>query len=295
MTWGYGEVLMHKKYKAHYEKQEGELIRDYRNFVRLVIGKIPAMLHNKLISKNELRYQDKKLDHDRNGRAKNREDQGIHPREGILYIKFGDGIPKGKIEPGESQYVARHKRIMITTATNGAELLCNRLESLGVRHVFGIPGTQSVVLYDALQRSNIRSVLSTHELSASFMANGYYRASGKIAPLVTIPGPGFTYALTGLAEALHDSAALLHIVGLPAGKSGKKYVFQALDQEVVAGPLVKGVYSIRRGGPDPPNGRGGVRSCLLRRARPRPAPMVQGSPFILSHDPGGEFFIRKNR
>ena len=67
----------------------------------------------------------------------------------------------------------------------------------------------------------------------------------KIAPLVTIPGPGFTYALTGLAEALHDSAALLHIVGLPAGKSGKKYVFQALDQEVVAGPLVKGVFSIR--------------------------------------------------
>ena len=61
MTWGYGEVLMHKKYKAHYEKQEGELIRDYRNFVRLVIGKIPAMLHNKFISKDELRYQDKKL------------------------------------------------------------------------------------------------------------------------------------------------------------------------------------------------------------------------------------------
>jgi len=61
MTWGYGEVLMHKKYKAHYEIQEGELIRDYRNFVRLVIGKIPAMFHNKFISKNELRYQDKKL------------------------------------------------------------------------------------------------------------------------------------------------------------------------------------------------------------------------------------------
>ena len=134
---------------------------------------------------------------------------------------------------------------MIIPATNGAELLCKSLESLGVRHVFGIPGTQSVMLYDALQRSNIRSVLSTHELGACFMANGYYRASGKIAPLVTIPGPGFTYALTGLAEALHDSAALLHIVGLPAGKSGKKFVFQALDQEVVAGPLVKGVFSLR--------------------------------------------------
>ena len=134
---------------------------------------------------------------------------------------------------------------MITRIPNGAELLCDTLVSLGVEHVFGVPGTQSVSLYDALHRSKIRSVLATHELGASFMANGYYRASGRVAPLVTIPGPGFTYALTGLAEALHDSAALLHIVGQPAVREGKKYGFQALDQEGIAGPLVKRVYRIR--------------------------------------------------
>ena len=54
-------------------------------------------------------------------------------------------------------------------------------------------------------------MVANHELAASFMANGYYRASGKVAPLVTIPGPGFTYALTGLAEASQDSAALVHL------------------------------------------------------------------------------------
>src|SRR5512134_3965405 len=135
---------------------------------------------------------------------------------------------------------------MISRVENGAELLCNTLESLGVEHVFGVPGTQNVLLYDALRRSSIRSVLSTHELGASFMANGYYRASGKVAPLVTIPGPGFTYALTGLAEAMHDSSAVLHIVGQPAVETGKKFVFQELDQEGVATPLVKRVYSIRR-------------------------------------------------
>jgi len=131
-------------------------------------------------------------------------------------------------------------------ASNGAELLCHALESRGVEHVFGLPGTQNVLLYDALKRSKIRSVLATHELSASFMANGYFRASGRVAPLVTIPGPGFTYALTGLAEALHDSAAVLHIVGMPAKGAGKKYEFQALDQEGIASPLVKRVYDIRR-------------------------------------------------
>ena len=133
---------------------------------------------------------------------------------------------------------------MISHVTNGAELLCNSLESLGVDHVFGVPGTQSVLLYDALKRSKIRSVLATHELGASFMANGYHRASGRVAPLITIPGPGFTYALTGLAEALHDSAAILHIVGQPAVRPDKKYGFQGLDQAGIAGPLVKRVYKI---------------------------------------------------
>lgn len=61
MTWGYGEVSMYKKYKEHYKNREGELIRDYKEFVRFVIGKIPALLHNKLISKNKAAYLDKKL------------------------------------------------------------------------------------------------------------------------------------------------------------------------------------------------------------------------------------------
>lgn len=129
---------------------------------------------------------------------------------------------------------------------SGADLLCRSLESLGVEHVFGVPGTQNVLLYESIQRSRIRSVLATHELAASFMANGYYRASGKVAPLVTIPGPGFTYALTGVAEASQDSVALLHIVGKPAVREGKLYEFQSIDQEGIAGPLVKGVVTVER-------------------------------------------------
>ena len=129
---------------------------------------------------------------------------------------------------------------------NGADLLCRTLESLGIEHVFGVPGTQNVLLYEAIQRSRLRSVLATHELAASFMANGYYRASGRVAPLVTIPGPGFTYALTGVAEASQDSVALLHIVGKPAAREGKFYEFQSIDQGSIAATLVKGVLTVDR-------------------------------------------------
>jgi len=64
-TWGYGELLLYKKYKIHYFNPESsiskEIYRDYKEFLQLVVGKFPAMLHNKLISKNEIAFQDKKL------------------------------------------------------------------------------------------------------------------------------------------------------------------------------------------------------------------------------------------
>lgn len=75
------------------------------------------------------------------------------------------------------------------------------------------------------------------------MAIGYFRASGKIAPVLTIPGPGFAYSLPGLAEAFHDSAALLHVVVRPVTRSDRKYQFQVLDQETMARPVTKGVIS----------------------------------------------------
>jgi len=124
---------------------------------------------------------------------------------------------------------------------NGADLLCVSLQACGVECVFGLPGTQNVPLYEALRRSRLRSVVPTHELAASFMANGYYRASGRPAALVTIPGPGFAYALPGLAEARHDSAALVHVTGQPPA-GARRFQFQAIDQQGIAEKLVKGVF-----------------------------------------------------
>jgi len=61
VTWGQGEVAMYKKYKDHYKDREGELLRDYKEFFRYVVGKLPALAHNKLITRNEAAYLDKKL------------------------------------------------------------------------------------------------------------------------------------------------------------------------------------------------------------------------------------------
>lgn len=132
------------------------------------------------------------------------------------------------------------------TSVTGSEILCKSLESLGIQHVFGLPGSQNIVLFEALRQSKIKTILTTHELAASFMANGYYRSSGNVGVVVTIPGPGFTYALTGIAEAFLDSVAMLCIVGKPACAPGNKFQLQAINQSAMATPVVKSYYRINK-------------------------------------------------
>jgi acetolactate synthase-1/2/3 large subunit len=121
----------------------------------------------------------------------------------------------------------------------GAELLCGALEASGARVVFGVPGTQNVELFEALRRSRLRTVLATSELTAGFMAGAYARVTGNVGVVITIPGPGFMFALPGLAEARLDSAAVLHVTGAPATQPGRRFQLQALDQRGIAAPLVK--------------------------------------------------------
>ncbi len=134
---------------------------------------------------------------------------------------------------------------MTAPGRSGAEWVCDALQAAGVRCVFGLPGTQNVALYEALRRSGLRTVVATHERSAAMMANGYYRACGRPGILATIPGPGFTCALTGLAEAWLDSAALVHLAGAPAAAPGRRFQLQALDQAAMASPVVKAVHRIQ--------------------------------------------------
>lgn len=133
----------------------------------------------------------------------------------------------------------------------GGDLLCAGLEELGVRHVFGLPGTQTVILFDALRRSRLRTVVPASELAAAFMANGSARTTGALAAVTTIPGPGFTLALTGLAEALHDSAPLLHLVVRPEPVGRHAFQLQDLDLEALARPVTKGFFRAERAGEIP--------------------------------------------
>lgn len=116
------------------------------------------------------------------------------------------------------------------------------LQRAGVRCVFGLPGTQTIELFEALRQSKVRTVTATNELSAAFMAGGWARVTGDPGVLITISGPGFTWALTGIAEARLDSVPLIHIVGSPAPDPiPHRFRQQDLPLSEIARPLYKSI------------------------------------------------------
>lgn len=129
---------------------------------------------------------------------------------------------------------------------SGSEFICNSLINEGIEVVFGLPGTQNLEFFHALHHSKLKIVVPTSELPASFMANGYYRSSRKIAALTTIPRPGFTFALSGVAEAFLDSVPFLYLCAKPENIKGKKFQHQAIEQKRMIKPIVRAIFEINK-------------------------------------------------
>lgn len=122
---------------------------------------------------------------------------------------------------------------------NASDSLCECLSRLGVEVLFGVPGNQSLTLYESMRQARFRSVTACSEAGALWMANGFYRASGRPGVGVTVGGPGFALGLPGLAEAMDDSAALVNVVCTSEGKPGKAYQLQDLDLAAVSSAVAK--------------------------------------------------------
>ncbi len=79
--------------------------------------------------------------------------------------------------------------------------------------MFGYPGGAIMPLYDALDGSGIRHVLTRHEQGAVFAAEGYARVTGEVGVALATSGPGATNLVTGIADAKMDSVPLVCITG----------------------------------------------------------------------------------
>src|SRR5207237_5841479 len=74
-------------------------------------------------------------------------------------------------------------------------------------------GVRSMRLYDALEGSGVRHILTRHEQGAVFAAEGYARITGKVGVAIATSGPGATNLVTGIADAKMDSVPLVCLTG----------------------------------------------------------------------------------
>jgi acetolactate synthase I/II/III large subunit len=121
----------------------------------------------------------------------------------------------------------------------GAEILCETLTQLGVRHVFGYPGGAILPVYDAIGKSKLHHILVRHEQGATHMADGYARASGGVGVAMATSGPGATNMVTGIATAMLDSSPVVCITGQVSSKFLGSDAFQEVDITGITMPITK--------------------------------------------------------
>jgi acetolactate synthase-1/2/3 large subunit len=117
-------------------------------------------------------------------------------------------------------------KFLAITETTYADMIVEYLARIGIEIVFGVPGGAIEPFLNALARSERRGgprlVVARHECGAAFMADGYYRETGKMGVVCATTGPGATNLITGVSSAMADKIPMLVITAqTPLPKFGK--------------------------------------------------------------------------
>jgi acetolactate synthase-1/2/3 large subunit len=128
---------------------------------------------------------------------------------------------------------------------NGGELLMRALLKEGVKQVFGIPGSQTSTLIDAICRlgksEGMEFIMTRHEAAAAHMADAVSRTSDQVGVCTGTVGPGAVNIAAGVYVAYNDSIPLVVIT--PQIHSNRSYPFrgsmQQLNQKDLFKPITK--------------------------------------------------------
>ena len=170
---------------------------------------------------------------------------------------------------------------------SGAHILVESLVNEGLVNIFGIPGVDTLSVYDAfLDHPSIKAINVRHEQSAVFMADGYYRASGNIGVALTSGGPGALNTLTAMGTAHNDSSAILHLLNdNPAHvrAKGRGYFHDVRDQYGIFRPVIDFGYQATMPHEIPDSIR--TAATALQSRRPKPAMVeIGGDAFKIHSD-----------
>ena len=130
---------------------------------------------------------------------------------------------------------------------SGAKMVIESLHQEGVEVVFGYPGGAIMNVYDEIYKQNyFEHILNRHEQACVIAAEGYARSTGKTGVAIVTSGPGFTNAITGIADAYMDSIPVVIISGqVPTTIIGTDG-FQEIDAVGISRPCTKHNYLVNK-------------------------------------------------
>src|SRR5829696_5574567 len=123
-------------------------------------------------------------------------------------------------------------------------ILVEELKAHDVTHVFGLPGEQTLPLYDALdEEPSIRHVGMRDERNLPYAALAYSRVAGRVGVLDVTVGPGTAMLPLGMLEALRSTTPMVAIVSdVPVEfqhMADVGAISQGMDQTLFLAPITK--------------------------------------------------------
>src|SRR5215207_7215618 len=175
---------------------------------------------------------------------------------------------------------------------NGAQVIVDYLIQEKVPQVFGLCGHGNIQFIDALyeRSSDIKTISVHHESVAGFMADVYYRVSGRPTATFTSCGPGSANLPISLANAFLDSVPFLAVTGNVPTSQFNRGAFQELYRHYQADfpstvrTMCKKVFQPTRGDMVAL----AVRQAWKTMVTGRPGPVVLDVPFDIFKEAAAE-------
>ena len=129
----------------------------------------------------------------------------------------------------------------------GGQAAVNSLKKEKVKHVFGLIGSATMEMFDALyHEKQIKFIDVRDERTGTHMADGYARASNQPGVIIAGQnGPGATNLVTGLAQAKAAFSPVIALAGLYSTKDKMEDAFQGLDQQSLFEPVTKKTITLK--------------------------------------------------
>lgn len=122
----------------------------------------------------------------------------------------------------------------------GGDLVAETLAQEGVEYFIGVLGGQVLPLFDAIGRDpDLKLVVPRNEAAGAMMADGYARASGRVAVIISTVGAGAIYSVAGTANAWGDHVPIFSIS--PQVQTWKMYPAQESLQGCYQADMLAGV------------------------------------------------------